>query len=331
MTEWKARILRRMEEDLSAGRIPGASVCVCRGGQILLEGHVGNATPSSLFRIASMTKPITAVAVLKLWEGGKLELTDPVIKYLPGFDPRLQIRHLLTHTSGLSQSRYAENITDAEREDPDQLLDYIANVPFDHAPGTHAEYSPVAAFALLTAIVEQVAGVDFPTFAEREIFLPCDMKNTTFLPTKAQWAALVPMEDTKPGCVFESYPVTNPLGGAGLVSCMEDYKHFAQMLLQKGQFQGKRILKEETVIAMSSTQVPESVQPGSVRWGYGVRVVVDKNRLPIGAFGWSGAYGTHFWIDPANDLFAIYMKNSRQDGGASAITAAHLEEDVYTK
>ena len=327
MTELKSRILSRLEKDLHDHRIDGASVCVYRKGD-LWEDHVGNATSNSLFRIASMTKPITAVAVLKLWEDGKLQLTDPVMKYLPGFDFRLQIRHLLTHTSGLSQSYYADHITDECRSDTNLLTDYIASVPLEHDPGTFAEYNPVAAFALLTAIIEQVAGVDFPTYVEEQILKPCDMKDTTFLPTKDQWTRLVPMEDTKPGCVFESYPVTNPVGGAGLVSSLGDYKNFAQMLLQKGQFHGKQILKEETVAAMASPQ--ESCQTGSLRWGYGVRVVVGENRRPVGSFGWSGAYGTHFWIDPANELFAIYMKNSRRDGGAGAITAANFETDVYT-
>ena len=328
MTQLKERVLRRMTEDLSAGRISGASVCVYRKGE-LWEEQVGNATSNSLFRIASMTKPITAVAVLKLWEQGKLQLTDPVIKYLPGFDPRLQIRHLLTHTSGLSQTYYADHITDEVRSDPDLLVDYIATVSLEQDPGTCAAYNPVAAFALLSAIIERVAGVDFPTFLEREIFVPCDMKDTTFLPTKEQWSRLVPMEDTKPGCIFEGYPVTNPLAGAGLVSNLSDYKNFAQMLLQKGKFNGNQILKEETVAAMTSPQ--ENCQTGSLRWGYGVRVVVGAHCRPVGSYGWSGAYGTHFWVDPANDLFAVYMKNSRKDGGAGASTAANFETDVYTK
>ena len=323
------RVEERIKSDIAAGRIEGAAVYVSQRGKTLLRGYYGNVTEERLFRIASMTKPITAVAVLKLWETGLLQLTDPVVKYLPGFDPRLQIRHLLTHTSGLSQEWYADHITDDHRRDGVLLTDFIAAVPYDHDPGTYAQYNPVAAFHLLTAIVEQVAKVDFATYVEREILIPCDMKNTTFLPTKDQWARLVPMADTKAGCVFEGYPVTTPLGGAGLVSNLEDYQNFAKMLLQKGVFQDKRILKAETVTAMATPQ--ESVQEGSVRWGYGVRVVVGENRLPKGSYGWSGAYGTHFWIDPENEIIAIYMKNSRTDGGAGAKTAANLEEDVYTK
>ena len=323
-------VKKRIKEDLSSGHIDGASVSVLQKGKTVYENHFGIAKPDSLFRIASMTKPITAAAVLLLWERGELRLDHPVAKFLPGFPLDLQIRHLLTHTSGLSQDAYVAGITDDCRQDPNLLTDYIASLPFDHAPGAVAAYNPVAAFHLLTVIAEQVTKVDFPSFLEQEIFSNCRMTDTTFLPSKEQWARLVPLPDTKPGCVFEGYPVSNPLGGAGLISCLGDYKNFASMLLNRGSFGGKQILKEETVLEMTTPQVSETVQPGSVRWGYGVRVITGENRLPMGSYGWSGAYGTHFWVDPQNEIIGIYMKNSRTDGGASAKTAAHFEEDVYT-
>ena len=320
----------RIKQDLASGHIDGASAYVSQGGKTLYENHFGNVKPDSLFRIASMTKPITGAAVMLLAERGELKLSDPVGKFLPGFPLNLQIRHLLTHTSGLSQKSYVEGITDHHRQDPNLLTDYIASLLFDHTPGTHAEYNPVAAFHLLVTIAEQVASVDFPSFLAKEIFAPCAMTNTTFLPSKEQWARLVPLQDAKPGCVFEGYPVSNPMGGAGLISSLADYKNFATMLLNRGSFGGKQILKEETILEMTTPQVPESVQPGAVRWGYSVRVITGKNRLPVGSFGWSGAYGTHFWVDPKNEIIGIYMKNSRIDGGAGAVTAAHFEEDVYT-
>ena len=310
-------VANRIKADLASGHIAGASVHVSQWGKTVYEAHFGNATENSLFRLASMTKPVTAVAVLILADRKQLRLTDPVIKYLPGFPPNLQIIHLLSHCSGLSQADYAARITDLYRADGELLVDFISSVEFEHTPGTHCEYNPVAAFALLTAIVEQVAKVDFATFVEREIFLPLGMTDTTFLPTKEQWARLVPMEDTIPGCIFEGYPVTNPLGGAGLVSSLEDYKKFAKMLLNDGE----GILSPEAVKTMSTVQFG--------KWGCGVRVVGENDRLPKGSYGWSGAYGTHFWVDPTNGIIAIYMKNSRKDGGSGAMTAAHFEEDVY--
>lgn len=311
----------RLQADLQAQRIDGASVSVMQDGQLLYARHVGKAGERTLYRMASMTKPVTAAAVLLLMERGKLQLTDPVVKYLPGFSPQLQIRHLLSHSSGLSQEYYVNHITDAFRADPWLLVDYIAGLPFDFAPGTAAEYNPVAAYGLLTAIIEQTACVDFPTFVRREIFEPCGMTDTTFLPSRDQWTRLIPMQGggTVPGCVFESYPVTNPLGGAGLVSCLRDYAAFARRLLEGNNVFSAQLLKTMTTPIAGSDPV---------RWGCGVRVITGENRLPVGAFGWSGAYGTHFWVDPANRITAIYLKNSRFDGGAGAQTAANFERDV---
>lgn len=325
----KQNMEKRIGKDLQSGFVDAVSVSVMQKGSTLYENHFGKATEKSLYRLASMTKPITAVAVLKLVENGLLRLSDPVIRFLPGQDPRLRIFHLLTHTSGISQEDYVANLTDQIRADSELLTDYISSVPLNREPGVHAEYSPLAGFALLTAVAEQVTSMDFASFLEKEILSPCQMADTTFLPTKQQWARLVPMENTIPGCLFESYPVTNPLGGAGLVSSLKDYKNFTAMLLQKGSIFGKQILKEETVAAMASPQVAEAVQPGFWRWGYGVRVITGENTLPAGSFGWSGAYGTHFWIDPVNEITAIYLKNSRLDGGSNAVTASHFEEDVY--
>ena len=310
-------VVNRIEKDLLSGHIDGASVFVSRKGQTLLQQHFGNAKENSLFRMASMTKPVTAVAVLSLVQAKKLGLCDPVVKFLPGFPVDLQIKHLLSHSSGLSQTYYAQNITDTYRKDPELLVDFISGVPFDHDPGTHAEYNPVAAFALLTAIVERITQTDFASFVDQVIFKPLDMEDSTFLPTKEQWARLVSLENVTPGCIFEQYPVTNPLGGAGMVSSLEDYKKFAQMLLNGGEG------------VLSSEMIKIMVTPGLGNWGCGVRVVGKNNRLPEGSFGWSGAYGTHFWVDPKNEIIAIYLKNSRKDGGAGAITAAHFEEDVY--
>ena len=321
----RARLAQKLENrigaDLAAGRVDGVAVSVLQDGQTLYENYFGRAGERTLFRLASMTKPVTAAAVLLMMQRGKLRLSDPVVKYLPGFPPDLQIFHLLSHSSGLSQEYYVNHITDLHRADPALLTDYIASLPFDFAPGTAAEYNPVAAYALLTAIIEQTACMDYPSFVQKEIFDPCGMENTTFLPTRTQWARLIPMQGggTVPGCVFERYPVTNPLGGAGLVSSLRDYQKFAKMLLD-----GKGILSPETLKIMTTPVA--GADPA--KWGCGVRVITGKHRLPVGSFGWSGFYGTHFWVDSANRITAVYLKNSRFDGGASAKTAADFEQDV---
>ena len=133
------------------------------------------------------------------------------------------------------------------------------------------------------------------------------------------------------GCVFEDFPATHYLGGAGLVSTLHDYCNFAQMLLQKGQAKHGRILQEASIQMLSSPQLPGNIMPGDTRWGLGVRVIADDTHpwLPKGCFGWSGAYGSHFWIDPTNNLFAVYMKNSKFDGGAANDSATRFEQAVY--
>ena len=132
-----------------------------------------------------------------------------------------------------------------------------------------------------------------------------------------------------PGCIFSDFPVTYTCGGAGLASTIEDYMHFAQMLAQRGCFGGKQLLREESVCEMVKGQMPGG---GAEMWGYGVRVVTKgaDSYLSEGAFGWSGAYGTHFWVDPMYGLVALYFKNSLYDGGSQASTARDYEKDVYS-
>ena len=121
----------------------------------------------------------------------------------------------------------------------------------------------------------------------------------------------------------------NYLGGAGLISSLEDYFNFAQMLLNGGTFDGRRVISERAINELSRPQV---FKRSSEYWGLGVRVISDApdNVLPEGSFGWSGAYGTHFWVDPFNRIIGIYMKNSRYDGGSGAVTSKNFEADVYS-
>ena len=166
------------------------------------------------------------------------------------------------------------------------------------------------------------------------------MYDTTFTPTQEQWGRLIPMHRKANGqnalvgmpigCVFEDYPAAHHLGGAGLVSSLDDYMKFATMLLNNGAYKGKCILQTASIMEMATPQLSEAVQPGTERWGLGMRVIADEayQRLPAGAYGWSGAYGTHFWIDPVNKIAAVYMRNSKDAGGSGAATAANFEQDV---
>ena len=203
-------------------------------------------------------------------------------------------------------------------------------------------YSGTGSFDVLTKIIEIVSGMDYLSFLKKEVFEPCGMVDTTFEPTESQQARMVAMHDRKDGenvvsqmpagCIFEIYPSTHYLGGAGLVSTLSDYGKFAKMLLNQGKTENGELLKEKTFKQLCTAQVPKSIMPGNARWGLGVRVITEDSHpnLPKGSFGWSGAYGTHFWIDPVNKIFAVFMKNSKVDGGAGNESAVKFEKAVYS-
>lgn len=353
----------RMRGNMEAGIIGGASVWVWQDGKEMYRRHFGEGvSEKTVYRLASMTKPITGVAAGKLIEEGKLSLQDPVDKFFPEFrelpivaleNGRLvkigkpeklpTVLNILTHTSGFGgeiegvQQRQIDPQSNAALQN---TVRYFADAGIGFEPFTNVQYSGRAAFDVLSGIIERITDMPYDEYLKQTIFDPCGMVDTTFAPTKEQWERMIPMHDrvdgkacvssTVDGCVFENVPVTHFAGGAGLASTLEDYTHFARMLLCGGEFDGNRVLKPETVKLMATPHVPQSLMPKMKRWGLSMKVVTstDYGRLPLGCFGWSGAYGTHFWVDPENKITAIYLKNSRYDGGGDAITSAEFEADV---
>ena len=357
-------LTKRIEEDIAAQRVGCAAVAVSQWGKLLFRGDFGAQTPGepqplrpdAIFRIASMTKPITAVAALIQVERGKLSLEDPVCKYLPQYeklvvgearrpcDAPLRVFHLLTHTSGmeadLEAKLWVKAIPPERQRTLKDAMDVYPERPLAFQPGQQRKYSGRAAFDILARIVELTADMDFGEFVKKEILDPCGMVDTTFAPTEEQWARVVGMHDyqdgvgvlspTTPGCVVDRVPVTHPLGGAGLVSTVDDYVKFAQMLLNKGMTEKGRIIDASFIEQMATPQLAPALMNEKVNQGLGVRVIVGEKYpwLPVGSYGWSGAYGPHFWVDPVNGITAVYMKNSRYDGGSGSLTGKHFEEDV---
>lgn len=353
----------RMRGNMDANIIGNASLWVWQDGKEVYRKHFGpEASEDSVYRLASMTKPITGVAAMKLIETGKLALTDPVDKFYPEFrkiplvkvendrlveigkpEKMLTVMHLLSHTSGFGgevegiQQRQIDAHSNATLQN---AVRYFAEAGIGFEPFTNVMYSGRAAFDVMAGIVEKITDMPYDEYLKKTVLEPCGMVDTTFAPTKAQWDRMIPMHDRVDGksaigqtwenCVFENIPVTHFAGGAGLAATLEDYTHFARMLLNGGEFEGNRILKPETVALMATPHVPETLMPRPKRWGLSVKVVTQEEygRLPVGCFGWSGAYGTHFWVDPENKIAAIYLKNSRYDGGGDAITSAEFEQDV---
>lgn len=367
----KSRLEKRINADVASGRVGGALVAVRQCGELAYKGSFGSKTPGgvaplpmdSLFRIASMTKPITAVAALMLIEEGRLGLYDPVEKYLPFFKELPLVRldgeklisggiasvkpsvfHILTHTSGVGGGGIGviqqRNMAPEIKAELSRSVDYYAKMGIQFEPGSEVLYSGTAAFDLLVAIIEKITDREFGEFLEKRLFTPLGMTDTTFTPSREQWDRMIDMHDysdgrgivghTFSGCVFEDFPASHALGGAGLVSSLDDYSRFAEMLLREGELDGVRLLSPSAVRLMSTPHVPRSLQPKEQRWGLGVKVVTEESyeRLPLGAYGWCGAYGSHFWVDPINRITAVYMKNSQFDGGGGSVTGENFEWDV---
>ncbi len=360
----------RISKDVESGRVGGASVIVKQDGELVYKNCFGfkriekkeALTEDSVFRLASMTKPITAVAVLIQAERGKLSADMPVSKIIPGFahmnvaeqdggykikeeaKKQITVEDLLSHKSGLGCMEAGEyqlgKMTLSDKKSLKTVVNFYENMALDFQPGEMERYSPVAAFDVLARLVELTSDMEFAEFTKKYIFDPMEMPDTTFTPNDNQWKRVVDMHNFKDGksinthmqkgIIFTDFPPSYTCGGAGCVSTLNDYSKFAEMLLNEGTYAGKRIVSEEAVKQMQIPRLPVAADTRWETWGLGVRV--NKNgfykEIPEGAYGWSGAYGTHFWVDPLNKITAVYMKNSLYDGGSGAQTARHFEYDV---
>ncbi len=366
----KQNIEKRINADIESGRVGGAAVKVMQNGETLYRADFGYSdcdskaplAPNTIFRLASMTKPITAAAILIQVSRGLVDLFDPVYKFLPEYAEldlgeldenkqvirtgkarnTVRVIHLLTHSSGIGTLEVGDvqfaQMKPENMQSVETVVDYFSKAAIAFEPYTSQTYSPVVGFDILARIVEITSGVPYGEFVQKEIFEPLGMTDTSCTPTDEQWQRVVCMHNYVDGkgvsvdntsrCVFGNFPLTYNCGGAGIVSTVEDYSKFANMLLSGGEYNGVRILPESLVRSMGIPHLPETIMPCPEIWGLSVRVIVGEHTLPIGSYGWSGAYGTHFWIDPQNKIVAIYMKNSHYDGGAGASTACAFESDV---
>ncbi len=350
------RVHEMVERHIKVGEITGAVMLVARKGQVAYIDVAGTMDKEgrkpmrrdTVFRLASMTKPVVGVAVMMMLEEGRLRLDDAVSKYIPEFKgqrvavleeagadgtpPRfhtvhaerdITIKDLLTHTSGLSSGPMGQSEARKVRRTPtDTLATYIPRLgatPLEFQPGSRWMYSPSDGIDVLARVVEIVSGTPMNLLLKQRVFDPLDMPETSHYPTDAQMPRLVTayrMADESLVETENSLAMSSKVyfaGGGGLVSTVDDYSHFAQMLANGGAFNGKRLLSPRTVQLMTSVHVP-ATWPGRVAGeGYGLSVRVIENaiaghhRISNGSFGWSGAYGTHFWVDPVEEVVAIMM------------------------
>ena len=241
----------------------------------------------------------------------------------------ITIKDLLTHTSGLVSGPIStsENrkVALKGKESNADYIPRLGQVPLEFQPGTRWAYSAQAGFDTLVLVVERASGMKFDQFAAQRIFGPLAMKDTFFYPAESYNPRIATLySKTDKGLVKQNNPnFMNGVffsGGGGLFTTAEDYFQFGQMLLNGGQLNGKHLLSPRTVDLMRSPFIPDTLQ-GRARgesFGLSVRVVTDPlqrgTALSAGSFGWSGAYNTHFWVDPKEKVVAVMMTQITNEG-----------------
>jgi CubicO group peptidase (beta-lactamase class C family)/uncharacterized protein (DUF305 family) len=351
------RIGPAMQALVDSGRTAGVMTLVARQGRLVHWDARGwrvlgedALEPDDIFRIYSMTKPVTSVAAMMLVEEGRLSLDTPLADVLPQFRDvhvldagRLRppaspilIRHLLTHTAGFgygdigrtpvdSAYRAAELGVWGTAGNLEQTVDAIARLPLAFDPGTRWSYS--LGVDVLGRVVEVVSGRTLEDFFRARIFEPLGMEDTGFHVPSGKLDRFTAAYGPGQGGlrVIESHidgqhtrPAEWLSGGGGLVSTASDYVRFAQMLLNEGELDGVRLLRPETVRLMRTNQLPSELVPipiGGQNQGFGLGFAVSMGEN-AGAYRWLGITGTFFWIDPTQQLVAFAWNQLRPSGGA---------------
>jgi CubicO group peptidase (beta-lactamase class C family) len=367
--------LRRVEDHLKrryvdAGRFPGAQLMVYRRGQIVHRSVQGFADVErkapvkhdTIFRIYSMTKPITSVAFMMLFEEGRVALDDPVHTYIPqwknlgvfagGLGPSFRTKpparpmlivDLLRHTSGLTYGfQERTNVDAAYRQQKigelekagtlQSMIDGLSRIPLEFSPGDAWNYS--VSTDVLGYLIEKISGKPFEQFLKERIFDPLAMNDTDFFvpAAKAHRLAACYAADGRGGMTLQDDPATSSFlappslvsGGGGLCSTAADYLTFCRALLHGGELGGVRLLGPKTLALMTTNHLPggrdltemskslfSEASYAGVGFGLGFSVTMNPALTLIpgstGEYAWGGAATTSFWIDPAEDLIAIFM------------------------
>ncbi|MEO5862204.1 MAG: serine hydrolase domain-containing protein [Burkholderiales bacterium] len=357
------RLDATLQKIIDDKELPGMTVMIARKGNVVYQKSFGfqdreQAVPmtnESIFRIYSMTKPIVSVAAMMLVEEGKLNLAEPISKYIPEFKNmqvgidsvdangnasfstvaakrQITVQDLLRHTSGLTygaplndkttvQKMYKEAGIGLSAESLGDFVKALAKLPLAYEPGSTYEYSHST--DVLGRVVEVASGKSLDEFLRERILVPLKMRDTLFiLPSNKLNRLAEPQPNQETGAKLELLDFTKPTrffaGGHGLVSTAGDYLRFCQMLLNRGELEGARILGPRTVAYMASNHVGPAIGVGTVwnpgnGYGFGLGFAVRKEaglaEWPgsVGDYFWGGYAGTYFWIDPKEQLTVTYM------------------------
>ncbi len=347
------RIAPVMQGYIDTGKIPCALTMIAREGKLVHFEKFGMqdivaAKPvefDTIFRLYSMTKPITSVAVMMLYEEGHFQLSTPVSEFVPFFkdmkvytedgsaivdaERDITIKHLLTHTAGLIydsnrdchpiDQRYEE--ADLYGGDLTNMIQKLGSIPLIHQPGSAWKYG--MSTDILGYLVGVVSGMPFETFLKNRIFEPLGMDDTGFsvrVENADRYSKVYEFgENGELQAIKKIHAATGPLsffhsGGGGLQSTAADYLRFCQMVLNDGELDGVRLLGRKTTELIRMSHVPPDwLAPERIGTGFGlgfsvITNVADTSSLgSVGTCSWGGMASTTFWIDPAEDLIGIFM------------------------
>ena len=354
------RISGVMQQHIATGTLAGASGLIYRNGKVVFREAWGEIKPDTIVRMYSMTKAVTGVAAMILYEEGKFSLTDPISKYMPEFkemrvaremtdssgkhvyysvpaEHPILVRDLFRHTTGLDYlGPKDENGEPAYKKiemtggaprvsfDLAEAVKRLATVPLNEEPGTKFHYG--YSIDVLGRLVEVTSGKTLDRFFEERIFRPLQMNDTAFFVPEEKWKRLAVLYQPKKegtGIERSTSPAQDSykqkpmllLGGAGLVSTLDDYARFCAMLLNDGQLDGARILGRKSVELMRLDHLGDLPRLGVIKDGYGFGLTFAVNLGPgktasvgsKGEYNWGGAAGTSFWIDPTEHLFGVFL------------------------
>ncbi|WP_353257439.1 serine hydrolase domain-containing protein [Hyphomonas sp.] len=379
----------RMTQFVADGQVKGIATRLIVDGKIVSDVTAGIRRASdnspvaedTIFRIYSMSKPVTGVALMMLYEQGAFTLDDPITKFVPEFaslrvmtgvtpegapiltDPEHipTMREVMSHTAGFAYGLFGDDPANtAFREqkilsspDLDKFIGKVAEVPLLFQPGKAWSYS--ASVDVQGYVVQKISGQSFGSFLDTRLFGPLGMKDTGFYVPEAdvdRFSDVFGYTDKAPGLVPFSVPqvafrketIGMESGGGGLVSTMDDYTRFAQMLLNEGELNDVRVLKPETVRLMRTNMLPPgaalfsdgsgaALNTAGLAFGLNLGLIEDPaaSGRPQGAgsYFWGGAAGTWFWVDPQNDVIFIGMIQRFATGGPNVDFSGESGKLVY--
>ena len=377
-SEGLARVSDYIRNEVASGKIPGAILLIQQHGKPVYDKNFGvrdvatelSMSADTIFRLYSMSKPVTSVAAMMLVEDGKLRLDDPVAKFIPAFadmkvgvekkdeagkvtlalEPlkrAITIEDLLRHTSGIPYGFYGDSpvrklYADADLFNADltnaELANRIAKLPLAEQPGTLWDYGHST--DVLGRVIEIISGKTLFQFEKERLLDPLGMTDTAFYVADEAKRSRIAEPMPNDQSISPSTPLSDPMkprkaesGGAGMVGTIGDYVRFAQMLLNGGTFAGRRYLKPETIALMASDHTSGIARDGryypgetsGFGLGFAVRTSVPPNTSwPTGEYRWDGVGGTFFFIDPADDMFGIFMVQTPSERGRIQVALKKL-------